>query len=66
MLDGQAKIKQQADNLLSREVNRAEFIRYIGIALLSMVGINTFIKYLHENVGDKSSKRGYGSGAYGQ
>lgn len=67
MLDDKAKIKQQADDLLSREVNRAEFIRYIGVALLSVIGINSFIKYLHDNVGNKqNTKRGYGGGAYGQ
>ena len=70
MSDVQKYIKSKSDDLMSREVNRAEFLRYTGVALLSIVGVNSFLKNLHDNVpGRKNTNRvaktGYGRGGYG-
>lgn len=65
------KYLEKVDNILKHEVTRAEFIKYIGVALLGMMGISSFIKNLHKNVkpniGSTAGKAvGYGKSAYGR
>lgn len=66
------KYLEKVDNILKYEVTRAEFVKYIGVALLGMMGISSFIKNLHKNVQPSlktSSNRrtiGYGKSAYGR
>lgn len=69
MADVQKVLKNKTDDLMNREINRAEFLRYTGVALLSLVGVHSFIKNLHDSIPKKGSKvakkSGYGGGAYG-
>ncbi len=61
--------KQQYEGIMQREVSRVDFLKYMGVALLGVVGIVGFLKNLHEAVhtGDKQSgANGYGRSAYGR
>ena len=63
-------------NLMEQEVSRKEFLRYIGIAILSVVGITNLIKNLSQPLQlpvqtktiEKNSQLsgGYGISAYGR
>lgn len=56
---------------MESEVSRAEFIKYIGLALLGMLGVTQFINHLGQiNPSKKTAtghhnSRGYGGGPYG-
>lgn len=60
--------------LMEREVSRKEFLRYVGVALLSIIGVTNFIKNLSQplqlpatapkQLDNKLS--GYGHSAYGR
>jgi hypothetical protein len=60
--------------LLQRDVSRQEFLRYIGIAILGLVGIASMLENLHKAFGKSQPKQisqqgkssGYGLSAYGQ
>lgn len=65
------KYLEKVDNILKHEVTRSEFLKYIGVALLGMMGVSSFIKNLHKNVlpsTKTTTKRtaGYGKSAYGR
>lgn len=65
------KYLEKVDNILKHEVTRAEFIKYIGVALLGMIGISSFIKNLHKSVSPRpkttaNRTTGYGKSAYGR
>ena len=62
---------KQIDNILKQEVDRAQFIKYTGAALLGMMGITSFIKNLHKSVQPSpkaitNRTAGYGKSAYGR
>ena len=67
-----AQYKQQFDNMMQREINRGEFLKFMGIALLGLFGVVGFIKNLHEVVPANSSAKkhltssGYGRSPYGR
>ena len=58
------------DELLSQEITRGEFIRYIGVAILSVLGVNSMMRNFQRNLGAGTQKRqntsGYGASAYGR
>ena len=59
----------ELDKLMQKEVSRADFLRYIGVALLGMVGITNFLKALQGASTHKSSRKistGYGGTVYGR
>lgn len=64
--------RQQLDAMMQREISRAEFLKFIGIALLGFIGVIGFIKNLHEIVPPQRpvKKRqvaaSYGRRAYGR
>ena len=64
--------KRQLDTVMQREVSRGEFLKFIGIALLGLIGIAGFLKNLHEIVPAQTatksqlSSTGYGRSAYGR
>jgi hypothetical protein len=67
------KYLEKVDNILKHEVTRAEFLKYIGVALLGMMGVTSFIKNLHKNVRPTALRptasnrtAGYGKSAYGR
>lgn len=60
--------QNHVDNIMQREVNRGEFLKVVGVALLSFIGVVGFFKNLHEGVSGNSSKKssGYGNSPYGK
>ncbi len=63
--------RQQLDNMMQREITRADFLKFMGIALLGLFGVIGFLKNLHEIVpAQKTAKHriaaGYGHSAYGR
>lgn len=41
----------ELNNLLQREVSRKEFLRYIGIALIGLIGITSLLDNMHSVIG---------------
>jgi len=64
--------KQQFDGMMQREINRGEFLKFMGVGLLGLVGAVGFMKNLHQAMPDHSSNKkqvassGYGRSPYGQ
>jgi hypothetical protein len=54
---------------MKKEISRAEFIRYLGLVLLGLVGITGFLRNLHEIPfpgAEKQIASGFGKGLYGR
>ena len=76
---GRNQMKKYVDNIMSREMDRSEFLRFSGVGLLMFLGGNTIIQTLGSMSGNKvaktqgsassassaSSAYGYGSSPYG-
>lgn len=61
--------KKQIDGIMAREVSRGEFLKFVGVGLLSFVGVIGFFKHLHEAVPNNSTAKksgGYGRSPYGR
>ena len=65
--------KQQFSGIMEREVTRGEFVKFLGVLLLSMIGVIGFIRHLHEVMPAKEAAKkqaaaiaGYGRSAYGR
>ena len=64
--------KNQLDNIMQREVSRGQFLKFVGAALLGVVGVTGFLKNLHGVVPAQtvpkshSVSAGYGRSAYGR
>jgi len=61
---------QNINKLMEQEINRKEFLRYIGIAVLGLIGVTTMMSNLNKALSGKSTKTravssGYGGSAYG-
>lgn len=58
------------NDLLQQDVSRKEFLRYIGIALLSLIGVASMLQNLHGAVNTtiphEKQGSGYGTSAYGR
>ena len=56
--------------LFQKEVSRKDFLRYIGVALLGLVGVSALIQNLTTSLGSKPQKTpkagGYGRSPYGR
>ena len=62
--------QQQLDNIMKHQVSRSEFIKYIGVAALGIVGVTSFLRNLHESVRPSTSRPAqqlsdYGMSNYG-
>lgn len=61
-------IKQQISSLLEKEMDRTDFLKHVGVAAITLIGIPVIIKTL-STVGTStvqpSKSSGYGSSAYG-
>lgn len=57
-------------DLLHQEVSRKEFLRYIGIALLSVIGVASMIQNLSGTINtpnqNANQTSGYGTSVYGR
>lgn len=67
-------LKTGISQLLEKEMDRTEFLKHAGIAVIALTGASSVLKMLvqqpvsttHKQVGDSSSRlSGYGSTAYG-
>lgn len=67
-------ISGNIDNLLRTELSRKEFLQYMGVVLLGLVGITGLIKNLHRSLPKRvsqtssrtaTSSQGYGRRTYG-
>lgn len=54
------------DSVLSREMDRKEFLLNIGVLFVSLVGINSALKLLSGEKDSKHQAQGYGSSPYGR
>ena len=67
-------IKQQIGQLLEKEVDRRDFLKHIGVAIVAVAGVSTVLSNLTalQNKGsrgasvDTNSQSGYGLSAYGR
>ncbi|TAN10767.1 MAG: hypothetical protein EPN45_06265 [Rhizobiaceae bacterium] len=71
MKDMQQGLTRQLDELMQSEMSRGEFMQYIGVTLLGLIGITGLLKNLHHALpAQKQSMQkfaaGYGRGAYGR
>lgn len=53
------------DHVLAKQVNRKEFLGYLGTAALAVTGVAGITRSLRELDGPKHQASGYGSTAYG-
>lgn len=61
----------KVDELMQQEVSRKDFLRYVGIALLSLIGVATMMQNLQKSLNDHGSPSqktatGYGASVYGR
>jgi hypothetical protein len=71
MKDIQKGLTHQLDDLMSAQMSRGEFLQYMGVVALGMVGITGLLKNLHHAIPKgagpiKSFSTGYGHGTYGR
>ncbi len=61
-------MKINIDSLLSKEMNRRDFLRYIGAMFLAFVGVTRFLSVLSHHQPRSSSpiRGGYGGSSYGR
>lgn len=61
---------ESVHDLLQKDVSRQEFLRYIGIGLLGLIGVTSMLQNLHLSSGQQTPKQartsGYGYSAYGR
>lgn len=59
-------IQDHFENLLETEIDRREFLAYVGAALLGVLGVSSLLKILTQTPSNKkSASGGYGSSTYG-
>jgi hypothetical protein len=64
--------KQQLDGIMQREISRGDFLKFMGAALLGVIGVTGFLKNIHEAVPShvavkkQLASAGYGRSAYGR
>lgn len=61
-------MKTEIETFLQKNMTRKDFLRHIGLLILSVIGVTNVLKYLAGNAGiDTHVKRsgGYGSSPYG-
>lgn len=62
-------IKEQVDTLLQKDLDRRQFLQYVGGVTLSFIGIFSFLKILLESQVTTPKKKeldGYGRSYYGR
>lgn len=61
---------RKIDTLMRQEMSRKDFLRYIGVALLGIMGVSKFLSGLDSAPGSLEKKapssKGYGVSAYGR
>lgn len=52
--------------LLTKEMDRKDFLKYSGGVLLAVIGVTGLLNTLSKVGGDDDNKNGYGTSAYGR
>lgn len=59
-------MQQEINNFLNKKMTRKEFLRHVGLLLMSVFGIGGVLKYLsQDNLKQATPVSGYGRSAYG-
>jgi hypothetical protein len=58
-------MKDQLTSLLEQEMDRGQFLRYVAVGAMMLLGGNAIMQALSNMNGKKSSTAGYGSSSYG-
>lgn len=63
-------IKEELNNLLTKKMDRKDFLKHVGIAVVAVTGLSAIIKTLapvqtKQPSVARSNSSGYGSSAYG-
>ncbi|HEY5695380.1 MAG TPA: hypothetical protein VIQ80_00945 [Candidatus Saccharimonadales bacterium] len=58
--------KKRITQLLAKEMNRKDFLKYSGGVLLAAVGVTGLLNTLLRLGGEDDKKGGYGTSAYGR
>ena len=57
--------KEKVSSFLNKEMTRKEFLGFMGMAFLGLIGVGSLLTYLKGNTNNSSSGLRYGSGPYG-
>ena len=57
-------IKAQVSDLLNKQMDRQEFLRSVGVGLVTLVGLSTVLRFLSPEF-RQNIDNGYGSSTYG-
>lgn len=63
-------IKQELNTLLTKKMDRKDFLKVVGVGVIAATGIGTLLRTINPSqsqtrVGSASNAQGYGSSAYG-
>lgn len=61
-------VKENINDLLSKDVNRREFLMHVGAAAIAVIGVKELMKNLTDPHQSRTQKttQGYGMSAYGK
>lgn len=59
------ELKDHAAVLLEKKMDRAGFIKHVGLGLVAMTGVAALMKSLSEGAQSRATVNGYGSEGYG-
>jgi len=58
-------MKERIDDILSRPMNRQQFLKQVGLLVLAVVGITNIINTFDKHTGKNVSSNGHDGSAYG-
>ena len=58
-------MKEEIDTLFQQQMDRKEFLQFVGSALLLVLGAGSVLKALKIGTKSQLSEKGYGSSSYG-
>lgn len=56
---------QVVETLLQKEMDRKEFLLYVGLVMLALTGVSGFLKTLSTSIEKTASSSDFGGGVYG-
>ncbi|HEU4716087.1 MAG TPA: hypothetical protein VFS14_04640 [Candidatus Saccharimonadales bacterium] len=59
-------VNKQIAQLMTKEMDRKDFLKYSGGVLLAVIGVSGLLNTLLRLGGDRESRGGYGGSAYGR
>lgn len=58
-------MKQQLNQLLTKEMDRKDFLKYTGSIILTVIGVTGLMRTVLQHQSFQSKSHGYGSSPYG-